>query len=152
MYKLSNGSIYEGEFKNDKIDGYGKFTWSDNKIYEGEWSENSLSGFGVFTKTGKIYIGNFVNDIKQGMGIYVYPNNKIILGKFVNNDIDGLSIILTHKKSDYTIDKICFMIKSKVDIIVQDENEKKNVKLSHDYKELVNFYESHISLIDKHGI
>lgn len=152
VYKLNDGSVYEGEFKNDKIEGYGKFIWSDNKTYEGEWIDNCLNGFGVFIKTGKTYIGNFVCDKKQGIGLYIYPNNKIILGKFFENEIEGLSIILTHLKTDNqpNIEKICFMIKSKVNILINDENEKKNLKISNEFKDLINFYENNRKLIDKH--
>ena len=35
----------------------GKFKWSESKIYEGEWRENCLCGYGVFKKQGKLYKG-----------------------------------------------------------------------------------------------
>lgn len=31
---------YDGEFKEDKKSGYGKFDYSDQSVYEGEWSDD----------------------------------------------------------------------------------------------------------------
>lgn len=37
-----NGSYYEGEFKNDNIDGKGKFYGVDGTYIEGVWSNNKM--------------------------------------------------------------------------------------------------------------
>jgi hypothetical protein len=57
---MNDGSSYDGEFKDDKIEGEGKFTWGPDKIYTGGWKNNCLDGFGVFVKKGKIYIGKLI--------------------------------------------------------------------------------------------
>lgn len=36
----SNGEIYEGQWKNDKANGFGKYKHSDGAIYEGDWFED----------------------------------------------------------------------------------------------------------------
>jgi hypothetical protein len=54
---MNDNSVYEGEFQDDKIEGFGKFVWSKDKYYEGQWKNNSLEGFGIFVKKDKIYIG-----------------------------------------------------------------------------------------------
>jgi len=58
---MNDGSIYEGEFKDDRIEGEGKFTWGPDRIYNGQWKNNSLHGFGIFIKKGKIYVGNILH-------------------------------------------------------------------------------------------
>ncbi len=40
---------YEGEYKNDKKDGHGKFTWADGRVYDGEWKNGKQHGIGIYT-------------------------------------------------------------------------------------------------------
>ena len=35
IYKWPNGQIYEGQFKKDLRDGYGKMIWENGEIYTG---------------------------------------------------------------------------------------------------------------------
>ena len=32
-----DGRMYEGEYKDDKKNGYGVYKWADGRIYEGNW-------------------------------------------------------------------------------------------------------------------
>jgi hypothetical protein len=50
---ISNGKIngteeycYEGEFKKDNFEGFGRFTWPNLDFYEGEWKNNNMNGKG----------------------------------------------------------------------------------------------------------
>lgn len=36
-FRWANGNKYNGEYKEDKKDGYGEFTFADGKIYKGSW-------------------------------------------------------------------------------------------------------------------
>jgi len=45
---FSDGSMYEGGWKNNKLNGYGILTWSDGDVYEGEYKDNSMNGKGVY--------------------------------------------------------------------------------------------------------
>jgi len=40
LLKSADGSIYEGSWLNDKMDGIGKLTWADGSFYEGEFKDN----------------------------------------------------------------------------------------------------------------
>ena len=42
-----DGGKYEGEFKDDKVNGRGRFTDANGDIYEGEWSNDKKNGYGV---------------------------------------------------------------------------------------------------------
>lgn len=42
-----NGSRYEGYKLNGKRHGKGKFTFEDGSIYDGMWKENKMNGFGT---------------------------------------------------------------------------------------------------------
>jgi hypothetical protein len=40
--------MYEGEFRNNDIEGQGVYTWADNRSYSGSWKENKMHGKGTF--------------------------------------------------------------------------------------------------------
>jgi hypothetical protein len=42
----NDGACYEGEYKQGKKNGKGKFTWADGSIFVGEFSDNKISGQG----------------------------------------------------------------------------------------------------------
>ena len=41
-----------------KKEGFGKYTWADGSVYEGEWLDNRINGSGVYIwKDGRKYYG-----------------------------------------------------------------------------------------------
>lgn len=48
--------VYEGEYLNDKKNGYGRYRWGNGIIYE----------------------GHFKNDLKHGEGKIIYENGKVV--------------------------------------------------------------------------
>lgn len=58
VYKWSNGDIYDGEFINDKRNGLGVYFWSEKGgTYRGEWKGDRMNGYGRLTKDGIDIIG-----------------------------------------------------------------------------------------------
>lgn len=39
---FSNGDFYEGEWRDDKQHGIGKYSWKNGDFYEGHWVDNRL--------------------------------------------------------------------------------------------------------------
>jgi hypothetical protein len=37
VFKWPDGKNYDGEYVDDKKEGYGEFTWSDGRKYRGQW-------------------------------------------------------------------------------------------------------------------
>ena len=46
--KYFEGDKYEGEWKDEKKDGKGKFCYSNGDIYEGGFLDNQKHGFGIY--------------------------------------------------------------------------------------------------------
>lgn len=56
MQTFPNHSIYEGAWKNNKINGKGKIIFADGDSFEGEWVDDKACGFGVYIhRNGAIY-------------------------------------------------------------------------------------------------
>jgi hypothetical protein len=43
---MKSGASYEGEWKNGKRDGFGKYTWPDKSYYVGHWKNDRAAGKG----------------------------------------------------------------------------------------------------------
>jgi hypothetical protein len=48
VYQWSDGRKYDGEWKNNKMEGYGVFTWPDGRKYEGQYIDDKKEGHGIF--------------------------------------------------------------------------------------------------------
>ena len=83
-----NGNKYVGEFKDDKPNGKGTYTWSDGRKYEGEFKDGLKHGQGTWTSiNGYKYVGEW-RENKSWKGKEYEKKGKII-GKYVN----GVKII-----------------------------------------------------------
>jgi hypothetical protein len=72
---LENGAKYEGEWLSgrDVRDGRGIQIWSDGSRYEGYWRNNRAHGKGrLIHSDGDIYEGQWKDDKAHGFGKYVH--------------------------------------------------------------------------------
>ena len=76
--------MYSGEWKNQKMNGYGEFCWIDGKKYLGFYKEDQREGFGIhYLLDESFYIGFWKEGKKNGMGKYI--KGKIIkYGVWIN--------------------------------------------------------------------
>lgn len=42
LFAWPDGKVYNGEYINDKKEGYGEFKWPDGKIYKGAWKDGVI--------------------------------------------------------------------------------------------------------------
>ena len=62
MYTWADGRRYEGEYVNEKKEGFGCYYWPDGKSYEGQWLNGKQHGEGRFTNTkGRSKLGVWEN-------------------------------------------------------------------------------------------
>ena len=59
------------------MDGKGIFTWHDGRKYEGEYKEDKKEGFGIFEwPNGKKYKGYWRNGKQDGEGEFYFPSDQ----------------------------------------------------------------------------
>ena len=52
-----------------KKHGKGAYTWADGSIYDGDWVENRIEGFGAYVWVdGRRYVGQWLNNNMHGHG------------------------------------------------------------------------------------
>lgn len=78
--KHAVGTVYKGEWQNNKKHGYGIQVWANGNKYEGDWARGFREGHGVFWvklngKLRKEYAGNWKRGLKDGLGVLFYRNS-----------------------------------------------------------------------------
>ena len=89
-----NGNKYEGEFNNDDINGYGIYTFKNMHTYQGQFLNGTFNGKGIYKwPDGCYFNGEYVNGIREGIGEYKFSNGKIYKGPFTKGKPNGKGII-----------------------------------------------------------
>jgi hypothetical protein len=86
----ADGDYYEGDFENEKASKIGTYVSSEGVIYKGSWNEDKQHGYGeeVYLDGSK-YEGNFDNGEKKGKGKFSWKDGSYYEGQFNKNVIDG---------------------------------------------------------------
>lgn len=78
--------MYEGQYKNDKKDGYGLFVWASGNTYRGQFKNDERDGKGEMRWTdGSVYVGDWNKGIQHGIGKMIFADGTIVEGYFDNN-------------------------------------------------------------------
>ena len=77
---------YKGDFLNDSMHGFGKIIFlKEGHKYEGQFKNNRIEGWGIlYWKNGDRYEGQVKNGKMHGKGKYYYKDGKIYEGIFIN--------------------------------------------------------------------
>ena len=107
LIDLNNKKCYEGIFKdNELIDGQGKIIAinedGSKTIYNGEIKAMKKEGKGIEIKKDNTYTGQFKNDLKHGKGKLTYNNGKSFYeGDFLNGKITGYGFYQYEENQTY---------------------------------------------------
>ena len=88
-YHRNDGSIYKGLFNEGLPHGNGKEEFYDGSFFEGYYL-NGKKKYGIFEwKDGSKYQGDFENDLFNGKGLYIWSNNKKYDGNWKEGKMNG---------------------------------------------------------------
>ena len=104
-------SRYEGQFFEDKMEGWGLIHFFDGKLFQGQILNGIPHGYGEFIwNNNNRYVGNYIKGQKEGFGIYIMniinknkSKNDIVtyFGFWKNGKQDGYGIVIKNKKINY---------------------------------------------------
>ena len=79
-----NCAKYVGGFVNDQMTGSSSsLEYGDGSVYSGEFKDNKRHGYGTFTfKDGGRYEGPWINDLKDGDGKYTWKDKTGLVGRW----------------------------------------------------------------------
>ena len=136
---------YEGEFHDDKIDGFGKYKWKNGNEYIGFFSKGKMDGKGRFTwGDGSEYFGTYVNGIKEGYGQFTWNNGKTYNGPFENGKMQGEGILEFNGDKYKVIFEDGKLVKQ---MEIYKSNENNLVTISDDKSALININNNNVSTI-----
>lgn len=96
------GDVYEGEFKNNQKNGKGTYTYCNKDVYVGEYKNGRIHGKGKYTYVeGDVYEGEYKNEKRDGHGVYKYNNGNKYEGEWKDGKKHGTGIFYYNDKSRY---------------------------------------------------
>ena len=102
--RLAADGRYEGQFKNDKPDGKGIFSWYlTGRRYNGEWKDGKQDGHGDYTASdGSRYEGEWQNGMPNGQGLLISKTGNYYDGEWENgcfDDVDRQAWVYTTRQA-----------------------------------------------------
>lgn len=98
LHRFPNGDVYEGEFLDGRMHGYGRYRWSNGSKYEGEYQRGERHGRGKMTwPDGCAYEGEFRNGERSGVGVFLFTDGMRYEGDFWKGRRHGLGTMRTQK-------------------------------------------------------
>ncbi|XP_029656878.2 MORN repeat-containing protein 2, partial [Octopus sinensis] len=90
-YIFPSGDRYEGQFLhtqdgNVQRSGFGRHIAAEGTVYQGMWKDDAMNGTGQLKhSSGDVYEGGFLNNQFHGEGTYTWANGSYVKGNFVRN-------------------------------------------------------------------
>ena len=109
--RWENGNVFEGEFKENHMNGFGYMIWYDLlEKYIGNWKDDKQNGNGMhiwYEPSGELkemrnrYVGQWKNGARDGYGVFFYSNGARYEGEWKNNLKSGFGVMLYEDGKKY---------------------------------------------------
>ncbi|KAF9623369.1 hypothetical protein IFM89_001289 [Coptis chinensis] len=98
----NNGDVYEGEFHKGKCSGSGVYYYYMQGRYEGDWVDEKYDGYGVETwAKGSRYRGQYRQGLRHGFGVYRFYTGDVYAGEWSNGQSHGCGVHTCEDGSRY---------------------------------------------------
>ncbi|XP_030500684.1 uncharacterized protein LOC115716103 [Cannabis sativa] len=98
----TNGDVYEGEFHKGKCSGSGVYYYNLSGRYEGDWIDEKYDGYGVETwAKGSRYRGQYRQGLRHGIGVYRFYTGDVYAGEWSNGQCHGCGVHTCEDGSKY---------------------------------------------------
>eukprot|EP01062_Namystynia_karyoxenos_P070060 TRINITY_DN65439_c0_g1_i1.p1 TRINITY_DN65439_c0_g1~~TRINITY_DN65439_c0_g1_i1.p1 ORF type:complete len:158 (+),score=44.61 TRINITY_DN65439_c0_g1_i1:85-558(+) len=88
---VEGGNVYVGQWSEDRMEGFGEFTFDSKAKYKGHWVNNRFEGTGCYLwPDGSFYEGQWRANKMHGEGTYQDVHGKRWHGRFYNGTGPGL--------------------------------------------------------------
>jgi len=118
MY-FPDGSVYSGQWDDDKKNGVGTYTYVNGDTYEGQFKDDKRHGDGTYTfkENGTVFKGKWENDQASGGAELIHKNHRY-QGGWKTNQLSG--------PGKYVFDIGCEQHGEYVSIVVEDGEEEED--------------------------
>ncbi|EEF45048.1 conserved hypothetical protein [Ricinus communis] len=100
--KPNNGDVYEGEIHKGRCSGSGVYYYYMSGRYEGDWIDDKYDGYGVETwAKGSRYRGQYRQGLRHGIGVYRFYAGDVYAGEWSNGQCHGSGIHTCEDGSRY---------------------------------------------------
>ena len=94
IYVYDNGTKEEGNFKDGELNGKGIVVYASGNKKEGNFEKGELNGNGIINwDNGDKYIGDWVEGYRVGKGKYFFASGTVYEGDFLKSDFEGKGTI-----------------------------------------------------------
>ncbi|CBI33983.3 unnamed protein product, partial [Vitis vinifera] len=98
----TNGDVYEGEFHKGKCSGSGVYYYYMSGRYEGDWVDEKYDGYGVETwAKGSRFRGQYRQGLRHGIGVYRFYTGDVYAGEWSNGQTHGCGVHTCEDGSRY---------------------------------------------------
>ncbi|XP_030614260.1 alsin-like isoform X3 [Archocentrus centrarchus] len=99
---LNKADTYQGQWREGKIHGFGKYKYASGEVYEGCFCDGQRHGYGMLSSgklaktSSSVFIGQWVHDTKTGYGVYDdITRGEKYMGMWLDDQRYGNAVVIT---------------------------------------------------------